>query len=69
MMKPKQNPLLFIDHTTSARVVAEVETARAQIRRSLRYLTKCESPAGRAAHGDAHDAEKTLDRIVTLLKG
>jgi hypothetical protein len=59
---------LFLDHQTSAEVLRELETARVQVRRAIRYLTKAESPRGRAAHGDAHDAEKTLERAISLLK-
>lgn len=61
-------PLLFIDHGLAAKIAAEAETARTQIRRAKRYLTKCESSSGQRAHGDAHDAERTLDRILAMLR-
>ena len=61
-------PPLFVDHREAATIAAELEAARVQIRRAIRYLTKTESAAGRRAHGDAHDAEKSIERALALLK-
>lgn len=62
------NPRLFVDHNDAATLEQELETARVQVRRAIRFLTKCESAAGQRAHGDAHDAEKTIERALSMLR-
>lgn len=61
-------PRLFVDHNDAATLEQELETARVQMRRAIRFLTKCESAAGQRAHGDANDAEKSIERALRLLK-
>jgi hypothetical protein len=61
-------PRLFVDHNDAATLEQELEAARTQIRRAIRYLTKAESAAGQRAHGDAHDAERSIERALKLLK-
>lgn len=60
---------LFLDGRDAARALEELDVALAQVRRAMRYLTKCESPAGVSAHQNAYSAEGAIERAIGMIRG
>lgn len=58
---------MFLARADIETLARELAHARVLMRRARRYTTKVESPNGRAADGEIHDAIKTVERALRVL--